>query len=133
MVNANKILNDLLALRQWCASHLPIENSYAAYDLLLTVAEASTANRKLTVKNLFNSVPHSYTAVRMHYKRLVNDGWFELVEDEQDGRVKYVVPTKQFIGKLNNYVEVVKKDLGSRHYPKCDKCSCFVEPKVLSD
>ncbi|CAN1502655.1 hypothetical protein MCEKH45_00547 [Methylophilaceae bacterium] len=127
MVNANKILNDLIALRHWCAGNLPIENSYVAYDLLLIVAEASTANRKLTVKNLFNSAPHSYTAVRMHYKRLVNDGWFELVEDEQDRRVKYVVPTKQFIGTINNYLAVVKKDLGPRYYPKCDQCTSFNE------
>ena len=127
MADASKILNSLIALRHWCTGNLPIENSYVAYDLLLIVAEASTANRKLMVKNLFNSAPHSYTAVRMHFKRLVNDGWFELVEDEQDGRLKYVVPTKQFIGTINNYLTEVKKDLGPRYYPKCDQCSSFNE------
>lgn len=102
-------------LRRWCAENLPIENSYVAYDLLLTVAEAAAAEHKLTVKHLFNSVPHSYTAVRMHYKRLVNDGWFELVADEKDHRVKYIVPTNQFIGTINNYLVEVKKDMGCKY------------------
>ena len=115
MVYTGLILKDLQLLRCWCVKNLPIENSYVAYDILLTVAAAAAVDEQITVKHLFNSVPHSYTAVRMHYKRLINDGWFELVADEKDHRVKYVVPSKQFTVTINDYMVEIKKDMGSKY------------------
>jgi DNA-binding MarR family transcriptional regulator len=82
-----------------------------AYDLILVLAINNYAKNNISIKELFASVPHSYTAVRGHYLRFVKDGWVEHYLDESDKRIKYVRPTAKLIKTMNDYAAVANKIL----------------------
>jgi DNA-binding MarR family transcriptional regulator len=95
------IIEAIFKLRAWCIENLPIDNSLIAYDLLLLLSIHHYSNGHITVKQLFVSMPYSYTAIRIHYQRYVTDGWIEHYSDEKDRRIKYVRPTQKFIETIN--------------------------------
>ena len=99
------MIGGIFALRTWCRDHLPIENSLIAYDLILALAINNYAKNNISIKELFASVPHSYTAVRGHYLRFVKDGWVEHYLDASDRRIKYVRPTPKLIRTINAYTK----------------------------
>ena len=99
------MIESIFALRSWCKDNLPIENSLIAYDLILVLAINNYAKNNISIKELFASVPHSYTAVRGHYLRFVNDGWVEHYLDESDERIKYVRPTARLVKTMNEYAK----------------------------
>jgi DNA-binding MarR family transcriptional regulator len=105
------MIGSIFTLRTWCTDHLPIENSLIAYDLILVLAINNYAKNNISIKELFASVPHSYTAVRGHYLRFVNDGWIEHYLDESDKRIKYVRPTIKLVKIMNDYAAVANKIL----------------------
>jgi len=105
------MIGSIFALRTWCKDHLPIESSLIAYDLILVLAINNYAKNNISIKELFASVPHSYTAVRGHYLRFVNDGWVEHYFDESDKRIKYVRPTAKLIKTMNDYAAAAQKIL----------------------
>jgi len=105
------MIGGIFSLRTWCRDNLPIENSLIAYDLILVLGINNYAKNDISIKELFNSVPHSYTAVRSHYLRFVNDGWIEHYLNETDKRIKYVRPTPKLIKALNDYSEAARKIL----------------------
>lgn len=99
------MIGGIFALRSWCRDNLPTENSFIAYDLILVLAINNYAKNNISIKELFASVPHSYTAVRGHYLRFVNDGWIEHYSDASDKRIKYVRPTPKLVKTMNDYAE----------------------------
>jgi DNA-binding MarR family transcriptional regulator len=103
------LIRAIFNLNQWVKENLPIENSLIAYDIFLLLSINSYSNNKISVKNLFTSLPHSPTAIRHHYQRLINDGWIEHYLDPKDKRVKYIQPTKKFIQIINVYESYAKK------------------------
>jgi len=105
------MIGGIFALRSWCKDNLPIENSLIAYDLILIFAINNYAKNNISIKELFASVPHSYTAVRGHYLRFVNDSWVEHYLDESDKRIKYVRPTPKLVKTMNQYAEAANKIL----------------------
>ena len=105
------MIESIFALRSWCKDNLPIENSLIAYDLILVLAINNYAKNNISIKELFASVPHSYTAVRGHYLRFVNDGWVEHYLDESDKRIKYVRPTAKLVKTMSEYAAAAQKIL----------------------
>ena len=103
------MIGSIFALRSWCKKHLPIENSLIAYDLILILAINNYAKNNISIKELFASVPHSYTAVRVHYLRFVKDGWVEHYLDHSDRRIKYVRPTAKLVKTMNDYATEASK------------------------
>ena len=93
----------MLALRSCSKKHLPINDSIIAYDLILFIANCYYENRPITVKELFNTQPYSYTAVRLHYKRLLANQYITQKLLENDKRIKYILPTDKLINAVNNY------------------------------
>ena len=91
-------------LHTWLRAHLPIANSYVATDILFLVAIES----RLKVKDLFTSLPHSYTAVRQHYKRLLEEKWIEQIADVNDKRVKYLQTTEKLNEVLRQFTHKIK-------------------------
>jgi DNA-binding MarR family transcriptional regulator len=74
---------------------------------VLLLAIHNYSRSKITVKQLFSSIPHSYSAIRKHYKRLLADEWIELYSDASDKRIKFIRPTAKFISTMNQYAEVM--------------------------
>jgi DNA-binding MarR family transcriptional regulator len=101
--NSYVIIEAIFNLNQWVKENLPIESSLIAYDLVLLLSIHSYSKNQISVKNLFSSLPHSPTAIRRHYQRLINEGWIEHYQDTKDKRIKYVRPTKKFILTINVY------------------------------
>jgi DNA-binding MarR family transcriptional regulator len=94
-VNAN--IEKHIQLRKWIYLHLPIEDSFIAYDLILIIANSFANSDQLTVKQLFSSLPHSYSAIRAHYMRLIDKGLIEHEIYSEDKRVKYVKPSQKLV------------------------------------
>ena len=109
-------IENILNQRRWCDENLPIENSLIAYDLMLELTLRQAQNRKQTIKQFFSSLPHSYTAVRQHYNRLINDGWIEHEKDSLDGRIKYVQPTAKFNLVMTEYFKMLDSTFSANHY-----------------
>ena len=105
------MIGGIFALRSWCRDNLPTENSFIAYDLILVLAINNYAKNNISIKELFASVPHSYTAVRGHYLRFVNDGWIEHYFDASDKRIKYVRPTPKLVKTMNDYAAAANRIL----------------------
>ena len=102
------VIKYLVALRNCSKQSLPMCDSLIAYDLILFIAIHCGERQRLSVKQLFSSLPHSYSAVREHYNRLLNDGFVVHKQDEKDKRIKYVEPTEKFIGSVVNYANNAK-------------------------
>lgn len=113
MDKETEIISKLSALRGCGEEHLPIDKSLVAYDLLLQVMIAYKTNQTLTVKSLFASVPHSYTAIRHHYKRLLSDGWLGHKSDQLDARIKYIEPTAKLIKTIERFTNSANGVLNS--------------------
>lgn len=107
--NETLLIEAIFRLRAWCSKNLPIENSLIAYDLLLLLSIHNYSNGHITVKQVFASLPYSYTAVRGHYQRYVNEGWIEHYPDPKDKRIKYVRPTQKFVEMINLYTNVANE------------------------
>jgi DNA-binding MarR family transcriptional regulator len=103
------IIKAIFNLQKWVKENLPIENSIVAYDLILLLSIHSYSNSKITVKHLFTSLPHSPTAVRYHYQRLLDDGWIEHSLEPNDKRIKYVRSTTKFIKIINAHTKATKE------------------------
>lgn len=95
----------IFKLRQWSAEHLPIGNSLIAYDLMLLISIHTYSKGRITVKQLFASLPHSATAVRYHYQRFVDEGWIEHCPDPKDKRIKNIQATEKFVEMINSYTQ----------------------------
>jgi DNA-binding MarR family transcriptional regulator len=102
------VIKYLVALRNCSKQTLPMSDSLVAYDLILFIAIHCGERQPLSVKQLFSSLPHSYSAVREHYNRLLNDGYVVHKQDEKDKRIKYIEPTEKFIGSVVNYANNAK-------------------------
>lgn len=102
------VIAKLAKHREWCEKNLPIENSVIAYDLILQICHDYAKSNRRNVKQFFGSFPHSYTAVRQHYKRLINDGWIVITGGSSDRRVKYIEPTEKFILLMREYFKVIE-------------------------
>jgi len=103
----NLLIDSIFSLRGWCRENLPTENSLIAYDIVLILAIHNYSKSTITVKQLFSSVPYSYTAIRKHYQRLLADDWIELYSDTVDKRIKFVRPTTKFVSTMNQYAETI--------------------------
>jgi len=95
IMNKQISLGKIIEFREWIKASLPLENSLVAFDIILFFSDCLVHSRTVTVKDLFESLPYSYTAVRYHYKRLLSNGWLEQKNDTNDLRVKYVYPSQR--------------------------------------
>lgn len=108
------VLEGLGHIRQWRRRNLSAYESPVAYDLIICLAIQFASGEKLTVKQLFASLPHSYTAVRQHYRQLLGDGLIHCVSSEKDGRIKYIEPSDDFLLLVDAYAQEVVKTFPSR-------------------
>jgi len=95
-------------LRNCAKQSLPMSDSLIAYDLILYIALTYRKEIPITIKQLFSASPHSYTAVRQHYNRLLVDGYLTHKLDQDDGRVKFIEPTAKFTSAIVNYSNKVQ-------------------------
>lgn len=107
MSNKLEIIKSARVVRMWCKDNLPFYESVVGYDLVIFIAVEHLKKEKISVKQIFDSLPHSYTAVRQHYMRLIKDGWIECIGDEKDRRVKRILPTKKFDEIITEYAKII--------------------------
>lgn len=107
--NALEILSNVQRLRRWGKENLPLYESTIANDIIIFLAIEFVRQQSLTVKQLFASLPYSYTAIRQHYKKLLQDGWIKIISDATDKRIKYLTPSAKFVDVIDAYVEEIDK------------------------
>jgi len=108
MEQVTNIIRLMAQLRNCAKENLPMSDSLIAYDLILYIATTYKEQKPITIKQLFAALPHSYTAVRHHYNRLLNDGYVVHKLDTNDGRVKFIEPTEKFINSVVGYANKAK-------------------------
>ena len=94
-------------IRQCSKEYLPMSDSLIAYDLILYIAITHNEQQPITIKQLFSCCSHSYTAIRTHYNRLLNNGYLIHKTAANDKRVKYVEPTEKLIQSTINFANKV--------------------------
>ena len=99
--------SSLTSIRKIMDGVLPIQNSLVAYDLLLLLASHHFEEKQLTVKQLYSSLPHSYTAIRRHYNRLIEKGYLTHSDDPFDARIKYVCVSDGFVEILTAFSDAI--------------------------
>lgn len=111
------VIKYMVELRNCSKQSLPMSDSLIAYDLILFLAIAYAEKQLITPKQLFFSLPHSYSAVRHHYNRLLEDGYVVHKPAESDKRMKYIEPTEKFISSVISYANNAKAilDTPPRH------------------
>lgn len=112
MVTKISIIKNMLSLRNSSRVNLPMGDSLIAYDLILYIAITYVEEQHITIKQLFASQPHSYTAIRQHYNRLLSDGYVVHKSHTHDKRVKYIEPTEKFISAVVSYANSAQIILG---------------------
>lgn len=91
----------LLKIRTESSVHLPIDHSFIPYDILLSVATASTNNRHHSVKSLFAELPYSEMGLRYHFRRLVAKDWIQIELSSEDSRIRLVKPTEKCLNQID--------------------------------
>ncbi len=92
-----------------------MSDTLIAYDLILFMAITFAEKKPITPKQLFASLPHSYSALRHHYNRLLDDGYVIHKSGVLDKRVKYIEPTEKFLSSVVNYANKAKVILDTPH------------------
>ena len=103
-----KTVSQLISVRDVCFKLLPIGQSFIAYDILLLVMHSHISKQNLPLKSLFASIPYSVMGTRHHLRRLIGDGWIELVADNKDNRVKICLPTEKLCYRIVLLFEELK-------------------------
>ena len=93
----------LAAIRRDCQTFLPVKTSVISFDIILCIAKHHYSGQKLTVKELYSLLPHSYSSVRYYYFELIEEGWLQHTYSDNDGRIKYVEPTIKLLEKLEDF------------------------------
>lgn len=109
MNNTLKTIKFARDIRAWCKLNLPVYESVVAYDLVLLIAAKYLGREPINVKQIYTLLPHSYTAVRQHYKNLIRDEWIMCIGDKFDKRVKHIHPTEKFIKVIDDYTGFINE------------------------
>ena len=106
MANILEVILSAQEIRIWCKANLPFYESVVCYDLVIFIAVRSLKNESITVKHVFDALPHSYTAIRQHYMRLISDGWIVVISDSPDQRIKHIKTTTKFDEIIEEYARI---------------------------
>jgi DNA-binding MarR family transcriptional regulator len=109
---------------------LPLGGSLIAYKLLLNLYLSQLRGETLTVKALFASIPYSDMGIRYHSRKLLNDGWIDLLPSPSDKRTKICVPTDKFDKAWALVVEQVSEQFDqyiANNRDQAFDCQCSTE------
>ena len=97
---AYSALRVAVSIRLTSSALLPLDNSFIPFDLLIRIGIAYFECNELTLKSLFTGLPHSEMGMRYHFKRLLSNGWIEVLPSKTDKRSKLVIPTSKLLDQL---------------------------------
>jgi len=90
-------------------------NSQITVDIICMVV-AHQREPHLTVKTLFKSLPYSDMGIRYRFNQLIQDGYIELHNGNEDTRIKFVKPTPKLLDKFIKIVNLFDINLLSNTY-----------------
>ena len=76
--------------------------------MILFISIAYSEKTSITAKQVFSSLSYSYSAVRLHYNRLLKEGYLIHKLDNQDKRIKYIEPTRKLLQTIACYTNDAK-------------------------
>lgn len=106
----------VIAARRWQHHHFGVIGGQLAFDLVAVVmAHRLTGGlrpgRDLTVKHLVASLPYSEAGVRKKLRRVLADGWVQMVPSPHDGRVRVIKPRAKLMDAWAEYEDLVMSRL----------------------
>lgn len=106
--NKNKILENNKLLRIWELQNLPVYGTLLGYAVFL---ELSTLNPDEihSLKKFYLKMPATESTVRIHLRKMQQDGWIEVNRKDGDERTRELVLTDKFIKIRDEWFNLVAK------------------------
>lgn len=103
----NKKARAIIALNNWCRTHLPTEGSPIAHELSLHIVMNYDAVSSSGLKQLYGVLPYSEPQLRRHLRRLEQENWVLVHQDEIDAHNRHVAPTEKLLNAYAAYFRLV--------------------------
>ena len=100
-----------LALRRWEMENLPSNGSHLGFELFMTlVLEAATRNHQgVMLKHLYLRLPFSEKVLRLHIRRLENEGWIKIEKSSGDIRSSNVLLSHRSLDLIDGYMNAIQR------------------------
>jgi DNA-binding MarR family transcriptional regulator len=105
----NKFTHLLLQTRSWEDANLPLDGSLLVKDILTIVAHHTISNTPLTLKQLYVMLDFSEAGIRKQLRNLISQGWIDLRQSKDDGRLKILFATPRLIKTIQAFEHEWKK------------------------
>jgi len=105
----NKFTHLLLQIRAWEDANFRLDGSLLVKDILTIVAHHSISNTPLTLKQLYVMLDFSEAGIRKQLRNLISQGWIDLQQSKDDGRLKILFATPRLIKTIQAFENEWKK------------------------
>ena len=94
-------------LRTWTNENLPLYGTYIGYDLAVQILENSENTHRLSLKEIYHSLPHSEPQLRRKLRTFEQDGWVRLLKNIHDQRNCHVAPSEKMLVAYDKYFHLI--------------------------
>ena len=98
----------LKAVREWERANLPLHQPQIVLDILIYSQLSGSEFPDAGMKDLHLNIQHSEDRVREVRKKLIKNGWMDVVAHGVDGRSKCIRPTPRLISLFEEYQKIYK-------------------------
>jgi DNA-binding MarR family transcriptional regulator len=118
-----KVIDSLAQLHEWEVKNFPLLTTLTGRVLYFRIAQRAIGNpEKLSksMKNLAGDTAYTDKALRNRLQEMEKTGFIVMVEDENDGRCKYPMPTDMFYAAVYLHAEQMRR-IFDKNYLIIDK------------
>jgi hypothetical protein len=96
----NKTIKFIYEIRSATNKLLPNQHSVIPFNILFLVGSSYFDGKTLSLKSLLTDTPFSEMGIRTHLKYLIDNELIYISDSNEDGRVKFVLPSDKLINIL---------------------------------
>lgn len=94
-------------IRVWTNANLPLYGTYIGYDLAIQILESCDKTHRLSLKEIYHSLPHSEPQLRRKLRAFEKDGWVRLLKNIHDQRNCHVEPSEKMLDAYDKYFHLI--------------------------
>jgi hypothetical protein len=109
MEEISKVASASMALRRWELAHLPTNSSHLGFELFMMLVHESALDQgreSIMLKRIYLSLPFSEKGLRIHLRRLEEDGWIVVQKSEGDFRHSRVSLSNKAWAMARKYADI---------------------------
>lgn len=99
------VIGKIASLITWTQDNLPGGVPSIVSQAAYVVATQTIAGNPISLKGLIGSIGCSEAGLRKPLQRLVDEGWVEIVKDQDDQRVRRAIATSKLLDALAQFAE----------------------------